>query len=164
VSRLTIGEVARLAGCRTSALRYYESVGLLPAPSRVNGRRRYTPDVLQRLAVLRVGQQAGFSIRELRSLLAGFGESVRPAQRWRRLAQRKLQELDRRIATAKGMQRLLREGLRCDCLRWEDCKVIARATQSSARSLSRAQRKKSTPIARNSQSPPGIHMSNPPNC
>jgi MerR family transcriptional regulator, redox-sensitive transcriptional activator SoxR len=164
MSTLTIGEVARLAGCRTSALRYYESVGLLPAPSRVNGRRRYTPDILQRLAILRVGQQAGFSIAELRNLLSGFGESVRPPQRWRRLAQRKIQELDTLIATARGMQRLLREGLQCNCVRWEDCNLIVRRTQPSASSLSRAQRKKSTPMARNIQSPPGTHMSNPPSC
>ncbi len=164
MSTLTIGEVARLAGCRPSALRYYESVGLLPAAPRVNGRRRYSSEVLQRLTILRVGQQAGFSIRELRNVLNGFGDSTPPSQRWRRLAQRKLQELDARIATARGMQRLLREGLRCHCLRWEDCSVIVRATQSRASSLSRTQRKKSTPMARNIQRPPGTHMSNPPSC
>ena len=49
VARLTIGEVARRAGMRTSRIRYYESVGLLPEPERISGMRRYDADVLQRL-------------------------------------------------------------------------------------------------------------------
>jgi MerR family transcriptional regulator, redox-sensitive transcriptional activator SoxR len=163
VATMTIGEVARLAGCRPSTLRYYESVGLLRPDSRVNGRRRYQPEVLQRLAVLRVGQRAGFSIRELRGLLSGV-DSVRPSRSWRSLAERKLRELDDVIATAQGMQEMLRQGLECQCLRWEECDLLLQATQSSASSLSRAQRKNSTPMARNIQRPPGIHMSNPPSC
>lgn len=121
---LSIGEVARKAGMRPSALRYYEEAGLLPAPRRVNGRRRYDAEILQRLAVLRVGQQAGFTIAELRTLIQGFGEMVRPAQRWRKLAERKLSELDALIARAEGMKRLLQTGLDCNCVKWEDCPVI----------------------------------------
>ena len=52
MEELTIGEVARQAGIRPSALRYYESIGLLPAPKRVNGRRRYDPSTVQQLTVL----------------------------------------------------------------------------------------------------------------
>lgn len=121
---LSIGEVARQAGMRPSALRYYEEVGLLPAPPRVGGRRRYGAEVLQRLAVLRVAQQAGFTIAELRTLLQGFGDTTRPAERWRRLAERKLPELDAIIARARGMKRLLRVGLTCGCMRWEDCRLL----------------------------------------
>ena len=50
---LTIGEVARQSGLNTSALRYYESVGLLPAPRRVNGRRRFDPGVVRLLGTVR---------------------------------------------------------------------------------------------------------------
>jgi len=128
MTTLTIGEVAKLAGCRTSALRYYESVGLLPTPSRINGQRRYTPEILQRITIVQFGQQAGFSIAELRGLMVGFGESTPPSQRWRGLAERKLEELEALVVTVRGMQRLLREGLRCNCLCWEDCEVLARRT------------------------------------
>ena len=53
---------------RTSTLRYYESIGLLPAPQRVSGRRRYDAGVLQRLEIIRTAQQAGFTLAELRVL------------------------------------------------------------------------------------------------
>lgn len=60
---MSIGEVARRTGVRTSALRYYERVGVLPRPGRTNGRRRYDGDVLRevldRLAVVRVAACSG---------------------------------------------------------------------------------------------------------
>lgn len=121
---LSIGEVARQAGLRPSALRYYEEAGLLPAPRRVNGRRRYDPDVVRRLSMLRIAQQAGFTIAELRTLLHGFGDDVRPAERWRRLAARKLPELDALVARAQEMKRLLQLGVDSGCVRWEDCRMI----------------------------------------
>ena len=73
---MSIGEVAQRAGVRPSTLRYYESIGVLPTPERENGRRRYDGEVLRkaldRLAVVRVAQQAGFTISEIRMLLDGF--------------------------------------------------------------------------------------------
>src|SRR5690348_10299190 len=96
---LTIGEVARRAGIRTSALRYYEEMGLLPAPRRVTGgHRRYDPSVLGLLAVLRMAQQAGFTIAEMHMLVAGFSEETPASERWRQLAYHKLQEVEAVIA------------------------------------------------------------------
>jgi MerR family redox-sensitive transcriptional activator SoxR len=63
---LTIGQVAAQADVRTSAIRYYEDVGVLPTPERVGGRRRYTVDVLRRLAIIDVAQRAGFTLDEIR--------------------------------------------------------------------------------------------------
>src|SRR5918992_1339605 len=68
--QLTIGEVARRAGLQPSAIRYYEQIGLLPAPGRQSGRRRYDPAVLDRLTVIRVGQAAGLTLAEIRELVA----------------------------------------------------------------------------------------------
>lgn len=141
---LAIGEVARQAGMRPSALRYYEAAGLLPRPRRVSGRRRYDPDVLQRLAVVRVAQQAGFTIAELRTLLHGFGDAVRPAERWRRLAERKLPELDALIARAEGMKRLLQLGLACGCVGWDDCRMLEDASPTAARTTAAARRSRSS--------------------
>src|SRR5215203_3264259 len=80
---MSIGQVARRAGVKPSALRYYEGVGLLPPPERANGRRRYDGEVLRkvldRLAVVRVAQQAGFTISEIRTLLDGFSEDTPPS-------------------------------------------------------------------------------------
>ncbi len=125
---MSIGEVAQRAGVRPSALRYYESIGVLSAPERENGRRRYNGevlrDVLDRLAVVRVAQQAGFTISEIRVLLDGFSEGTPPSERWRVLAQEKLPEVEALVERVLGMKRLLERGLRCECLRLEDCALI----------------------------------------
>jgi len=71
VEELSIGEVARQAGIRASAIRYYEQAGLLPAPRRRGGQRRYEPDVVDRLALIAFAQQAGFTISEIRTLFRG---------------------------------------------------------------------------------------------
>ena len=124
----TIGEVARRAGVRPSKLRYYEGVGLLPSPERTNGRRRYEGvvlrEVLDRLAVVRVAQQAGFTISEVRRLLDEFSEDTPPSERWRVLAREKLPEVEAQIGRARGMKRLLERGLECECLRIEDCDFL----------------------------------------
>ena len=122
---MTIGEVARLAGVAPSALRYWESVGILPPARRVNGQRRYDERVFQRLAIVHVAQEAGFNVAEVRTLLHGFSREVPPSARWKALASAKLEEVDAVIARAEAMKRVLREGLECDCLRLEDCALLA---------------------------------------
>jgi MerR family redox-sensitive transcriptional activator SoxR len=120
---LAIGEVARRAGIRTSALRYYESIGLLPAPRRVSGRRRYDEQTVQMLAVIQLAQAASFTIAEIQTLLHGFAPDTPPAARWQPLARRKLAELDALIARVQQMKQVLESGLNCGCLRLEDCAV-----------------------------------------
>jgi MerR family redox-sensitive transcriptional activator SoxR len=130
----TIGEVARRAGVRPSKLRYYEGVGLLPSPERTNGRRRYEGvvlrEVLDRLAVVRVAQQAGFTISEIRTLLDGFSEDTPPSELWRALAREKLTEVDALIDRALGMKDLLKRGLRCECLSLEECSLVSDETSN----------------------------------
>ncbi len=120
---LTIGEVARRARVRPSALRYYESVGLLPIPRRVNGQRRYDPGVVQRLALMQLAQQAGFTIAEIQTLFHGFAPDTSPAARWQTLARQKVVELDALIAQAQRMKHVLETGLQCNCLRLDDCSI-----------------------------------------
>ena len=69
MTKLTISEVARQAGIRASAIRYYESVGLLPMPQRVSGQRRYHAEILRRLAFIQAAQAVGFSVAEMQTLL-----------------------------------------------------------------------------------------------
>jgi MerR family transcriptional regulator, redox-sensitive transcriptional activator SoxR len=123
MSDLTIGEVARRTGVRTSALRYYEEAGILPPPRRVNGRRRYEPVALRMVEVLRFAQQAGFTLEEIRTLFHGFGADVPLRERWEALAEAKLRELDAMIARAGQMKRAIEVGLGCGCLRLEDCVI-----------------------------------------
>src|SRR5918999_5547662 len=121
---MSIGEVAQRAGVRPSTLRYYESIGVLPTPERENGRRRYDGEVLRevldRLAVVRVAQQAGFTVSEVKTLLDGFSDDTPPSERWRVLAREKLEEVESLIERALGMKRLLERGLGCEGLRVEE--------------------------------------------
>ena len=123
MEELVIGEVARRAGIRPSALRYYESIGLMPAPKRVNGRRRYDQSTVQMLKVVQLAQQAGFTVAEIQTLLHGFAPDTPPAARWQPLAQQKIAELDALIIHVQKMKLILMTGLDCGCLRLEDCAV-----------------------------------------
>ena len=87
---MTVGEFARRAGLRASAVRYYERLGLLPPPPRRNGRRVYGPEAFAHLAVVRVGRECGFTLEETRRLLRGFSPKTAASARWRALAESKL--------------------------------------------------------------------------
>lgn len=117
----SIGEVARRADIQPSAIRYYESVGLLPKPRRWNGRRVYDASVLPRLALVRLSQAAGFSISEIRTLLHGFSKKTPPSRRWQQLAERKRAEIREQISRAREMERVLDKLLGCECPTLEDC-------------------------------------------
>jgi MerR family redox-sensitive transcriptional activator SoxR len=108
---MQISEAASRAGVRPSKIRYYESIGLLPAAYRVNGRRRYNVEVLDRLIVIRFGLKAGFSLRELRVLFDGFASRTTKA----RLADKKRAELASLREQLGLMQRMLTAVKMCRC-------------------------------------------------
>ena len=121
-AELTIGEVARRAGVATSAIRYYERVGLLPAPYRVSGQRRYEEDVLGRLAFISVAQNAGFALREIRELAASAeGDLAAPM---RALSERKLPEVRAAIERAAAMEGWLEVASGCDCASPAECTLF----------------------------------------
>jgi MerR family redox-sensitive transcriptional activator SoxR len=120
-NELAIGEVARHAGVPASTLRYWESVGLLTKPERVGGKRRYSPKALQQISLIVLSKRAGFTLAEARVVLSGLSDRTPPPEIWRKLAQRKLPEVNQKVAEAKAMKKILEEGLRCDCLTLDDC-------------------------------------------
>ena len=122
---LSIGELARRTGLRTSALRHYEEAEILPSAPRVNGRRRYDVDMVRMVEVLRFAQQAGFTLQEIKTLLRGFDRGTTLSARWRALAGAKLEELDALVARIARMRRAIELGLRCGCARIEDCTLPA---------------------------------------
>jgi MerR family transcriptional regulator, redox-sensitive transcriptional activator SoxR len=124
MANMTIGEVARKAGLRASAIRYYEKSGLLPKTQRVSGQRRYDGGVFNYLAIIDGARQAGFRVDEMRHLFHGFGRGIPAFHRWQVLAQLKIVEMDQLIARAKKMKRLLQRADRCKCLDLEDCGKI----------------------------------------
>jgi MerR family transcriptional regulator, redox-sensitive transcriptional activator SoxR len=118
---LLIGEVARRAGLSTSALRYYEKVGLLPPPARVSNRRIYDAKVLGRIRVILLALDAGFTVKETRTFLSGYPLNATPAERWRTLAAKKLGELDAQMARLSQMKSILNDSFQRRCTRLEDC-------------------------------------------
>ena len=127
---LPIGEVAKRAGIAASALRYYEREGLIPAAARAGGRRVYDPEVLDRLALVRAAKQAGFTIAEIRDFLRGVAGRSRkgraPGPRFRKLAARKLAELEARQRELDAMRRALEAATGCACPTLEDCAAAIR--------------------------------------
>ena len=102
-----IGELARRTGTATSALRYYERIGLLSPAERVGQRRHYPPSSAERVALIRLCQDAGFTLAEIGRLLEGWSRA------WGRLAERKIAELDARIAYAQRAKELITHALEC---------------------------------------------------
>lgn len=107
---LAIGEVAEHTGLTPSALRFYETRGLVAPTTRVGGKRRYHPRVLSDLALVDAATRAGFTLAETRELLEGLNGTRSRSQHWETLAARKWQELEETIQQARTMQRLLRDG------------------------------------------------------
>ncbi|ORV96849.1 MerR family transcriptional regulator [Mycobacterium kyorinense] len=115
---LTIGDVARQAGVAATTLRYYEQIGLLPAPVRVGGQRRYDDAVLTRLEVIRLCKSAGFALDEIQVLFAD-DEPGRPASR--ALAEAKLAEIDAQMASLARARAVIEWGMRCTCPSIDAC-------------------------------------------
>jgi DNA-binding transcriptional MerR regulator len=105
-----IGEIARRTGVAASALRYYERIGLLAPAERVGRRRHYPPSVAERVALIRLYQDAGFTLEEIGRMLAAGSQGRRG---WGGLAERKVAELDARIADAQQARTLIEHALDC---------------------------------------------------
>lgn len=121
MKELTIGELAGYAGVETSAIRYYESEGLLPAPKRVSGHRRYHPDVLKRLGLIQLLRQASFGIREIQTLLNNLNDDEKSPTPWQAVAAAKIIELNALIEQSQATRAWLAEALANGCESAEDC-------------------------------------------
>jgi len=120
--QLTIGELANRTGVATSALRYWEELGLLPAPARVSGQRRYPPSAVGLVGVILFLRDVGFTLRDVKALIASRSLA---ADGWRELAQRKLTELDQRIAQAQAARTAVAHALACPHEEILDCPNFA---------------------------------------
>jgi MerR family transcriptional regulator, copper efflux regulator len=119
-AELTIGELAAHFGLATHVLRHWEAVGLLQPARRVNGRRRYTREHVTRVAVILHGKEAGFSLDDLRELLAADPDGRRT------VLLRHRAELERRIAQAQASKRLIDHALSCEAEDLMRCPSVQR--------------------------------------
>ncbi len=124
---LSIGEVAEKVGIAVSAIRYYERSGLLPEAERVSGQRRFTEETVQRLGVIDVAKQAGFSLDEVGVLLTSIDEGAPAHKQLQALAERKLPEVDALIERAQAMRDWLITASDCGCESLDDCRLFGNA-------------------------------------
>ena len=109
-SELQIGEVARRAGVSIDTLRYYERLKLLPRPRRSSGGfRLFASEHIERVKFIKQAQDLGFSLDEIKGLLATGGADE--CRKVRDLLQRKLTELDDRLKVMKSFRRVLAKHL-----------------------------------------------------
>ena len=122
---LTIGAVAERSGVATSALRFYEAEGLITASRAGSGHRRFHRDVLRRIAFIRVAQQVGLTLDEIRTALATLPDGRTPTKGdWARLAKGWRPRVDEQIAQLERMRDRLTGCIGCGCLSLQACRLL----------------------------------------
>ena len=123
-SRLTIGELARRAGVATSALRYYEQLGLIVSERTAGGQRRYARAMLRRVAFIRAAQQVGLSLDEVGAALARLPVERAPNKAdWNSVSHTWVARIDDRIAQLEGLRDRLTGCVGCGCLSLRTCRL-----------------------------------------
>jgi MerR family transcriptional regulator, redox-sensitive transcriptional activator SoxR len=118
---MRIGEIATRAGVNPSAIRFYEKAGLLAAPARTGGQRRYSAEALDRLLLIRLAGEMDFSLAEIRVFLTGFRPAAPISTRWRKLTKLKILELEARLDRTNRLLDLLRRLQHCRCIQLHEC-------------------------------------------
>ncbi|GAB2951655.1 redox-sensitive transcriptional activator SoxR [Micromonospora polyrhachis] len=122
---LTIGELAIRSGVAPSALRYYERLGLIRATRTGGNQRRYERTVLRRVAFIRISQQVGVSLEEIRTALDSLPESRTPTKAdWARLSAGWRHKLDEQIDLLTRLRDDLTGCIGCGCLSLQRCNVM----------------------------------------
>lgn len=124
---MRIGELARHADVRISTIRYWERRGILPPGARrVRGQRHYDATALDRLAFVRLAQQGGLTLAEIRGLLHGFPAATAAPSRWRSIRAAKLAAIDARIRALRAARHRLGATVSCRCADLDECGRQAR--------------------------------------
>ena len=125
VSELTIGEVSRRTGVAASALRFYESSGLISATRTDGNQRRYARATLRRIAFIQAGKTAGIPLSEVQAALDRLPAERAPNRRdWEVLSERWREDLDRRIDTLVALRDRLTGCIGCGCLSLDTCYLL----------------------------------------
>lgn len=119
---LSIGETASRSGVATSTLRFYESRGLIGSIRGAGNHRRYHRSMLRRIAIVRVAQTLGLSLREIGDAFAALPDNRTPTRKdWSRLSTTWGRQLDRRIAELQNLRARLSGCIGCGCLSMKNC-------------------------------------------
>ncbi|MHB8244591.1 MAG: redox-sensitive transcriptional activator SoxR [Acidimicrobiales bacterium] len=119
---LSIGEVASRSGLATSALRFYETEGLISSERSSGGQRQFPREVLRRLAFVKVAQRVGLSLDDIRAALATLPDGRAPNKSdWARLSRTWRPRLDEQIALLEALRDQLDSCIGCGCLSLKRC-------------------------------------------
>jgi MerR family transcriptional regulator, redox-sensitive transcriptional activator SoxR len=133
-THLTIGAVSERTGVAPSALRFYETEGLIHSTRSSGGQRRYTRDTLRRVSFVRVAQQVGLSLDEIRSALASLPDNRTPdAQDWERLSTSWRPRIDHQIAMLERLRDRLHGCIGCGCLSLRSCRLLNPGDEAALR-------------------------------
>jgi MerR family transcriptional regulator, redox-sensitive transcriptional activator SoxR len=125
VDLLTIGDFAVRSGVAPSALRFYEREGLIRSTRTGGNQRRYQRSELRRVGFIRIAQQVGVSLDEIRDALAALPENRTPTKAdWSRLSARWRKRLEERIALMERLRDQLTGCIGCGCLSLQRCRLI----------------------------------------
>jgi DNA-binding transcriptional MerR regulator len=135
---MDIAEVARRAGIAASTLRFYEEKGLIASIGRQGLRRRFDPGVLDQLALIALGQAAGFSLHEIASMFSSDGQ----ASIDRRMLSAKADEIDGMVTRLKAMSKGLRHAAVCPAPSHGECPTFQRLLRAAGSGALEQRRKK----------------------
>lgn len=131
---LAIGDFAARSGVAPSALRYYEREGLIRSTRTGGNQRRYLRSELRRVAFIKIAQQVGVSLEEIREALAALPENRTPTRAdWARLSARWRRKLEDRIALMERLRDQLTGCIGCGCLSLQRCTLINPSDRLAAR-------------------------------
>jgi MerR family transcriptional regulator, redox-sensitive transcriptional activator SoxR len=118
----SVGALAKRAGVTASALRFYESEGLIASARSAGGQRRFAKETLRRVAFIRAAQSVGLTLEQIRSSLASLPDSRTPNKAdWERLSRQWQPMLDAKIASLELLRRQLTQCIGCGCLSLKAC-------------------------------------------
>ena len=122
---LTIGELATRSGVATSALRFYETKGLIESERTEGNQRRYPRATLRRVALSRAGQEVGLSLAELSDALSKLPHAKTPTKAdWQRLSRSWRSRLDEQIQELEALRDELTDCIGCGCLSLKSCAIF----------------------------------------
>jgi MerR family transcriptional regulator, redox-sensitive transcriptional activator SoxR len=129
---LTIGEMAARAGVRTSALRFYEAEGLVSSQRTDGGQRRFHRSELRRVAFIRIAQNVGLSLDQIKASLTTLPDGRTPTKAdWSLLARRWRPALDEQIAMLERLRDTLADCIGCGCLSLKACALYNGADRAA---------------------------------
>ena len=132
--KITITELAKRSGVATSALRYYEELGLITPTRTAGNQRRYPRSALRRVAVIKVAQAVGISLREIRTAFSSLPDGRDPTPSdWEHLSSQWRDDIAERIETLGRLRDQLSFCIGCGCLSLDRCSLVNQGDQASAK-------------------------------